>query len=270
MRRERLRALLEGLSRGDVGPEEALARLDRDPVERLGGFATLDHHRSLRLGHPEAVFCPGKDTEQLASICRAMARRGEGFLATRASPEQLERLQAEFPEARVSRPGRIVHLPPAEPLEPAVLGRVLIVTAGTADLPVAEEARITAEALGNPVDLRADVGVAGLHRILERVDELRSAAVTVVVAGMDGALPSVVGGLVAGPVIAVPTSAGYGAALGGLAPLMTMLTSCAPGVTVVNVDNGYGAACAATRINQGGGRGSSTSPTGRTGGGGGP
>ncbi len=183
-----------------------------------------------------------------------MARRGDGFLATRASPEQLDRLESEFPEARVSRPGRIAHLPPDEPLEPAVLGRILIVTAGTADLPVAEEARVTAEALGNPVELRADVGVAALHRILERVDELRSAAVTVVVAGMDGALPSVVGGLVASPVIAVPTSAGYGAALGGLAALATMLTSCAPGLTVVNVDNGYGAACAATRINQASGR----------------
>lgn len=254
MRRERLRALLEGLARGDVGPEEILARLDRDPVERLGGFAALDHHRSLRLGHPEAVFCPGKDAEQLTAICHAMARRGDGFLATRASPEQLDRLESEFPEARVSRPGRIAHLRPDEPLEPAVLGRVLIVTAGTADLPVAEEARVTAEALGNPVELRADVGVAALHRVLEGVDELRSAAVTVVVAGMDGALPSVVGGLVASPVIAVPTSAGYGAALGGLAALATMLTSCAPGLTVVNVDNGYGAACAATRINQASGR----------------
>lgn len=256
MRRERLARLLERLQRGEAGVLEVLARLDREPLDLLD-FARLDHHRAMRIGHPEAVFCQGKELEQLMAICRSLASRGEGFLATRASPEQLDALEREFPGLEVSRRGRIAHLPPAEPLRPRVLGEVLVVTAGTADLPVAEEAVVTSRAHGNTVRLHADAGVAGLHRILDLQDELRAASVVIVVAGMDGALPSVVGGLIPKPVIAVPTSAGYGVSLGGLAALLTMLTSCAPGVTVVNVDNGYGAACAATRINQGaGGRGS--------------
>lgn len=252
MRRERLERLLERLRRGEAQVPEVLDLLDREPLDILG-FARLDHHRALRIGHPEAVFCEGKELDQLAAICRSLASRGEGFLATRASEEQLDALEREFPGLEVSRRGRIAHLPPAEPLRPRVLGEVMVVTAGTADLPVAEEAVITARAHGNPVRLCADAGVAGLHRILELRDELRAASVVIVVAGMDGALPSIVGGLVRRPVIAVPTSAGYGASLGGLAALLTMLTSCAPGVTVVNVDNGYGAGCAATRINQGAG-----------------
>ncbi len=226
-----------------------MGRLDRAPTETLD-FATLDHHRALRLGHPEAVYCEGKAPEELVEICRRLASRGDGFLATRASEIQLELLREAFPAVEVSERGRIAHLPPADPLRPPVGGPVLILTAGTVDLPVAEEARVTASALGNPVRLVPDVGVAGLHRVLARQDQLREAAVVIVVAGMDGALPSVVGGLVARPVIAVPTSVGYGAGQGGFAALLTMLNSCAPGVVVVNVDNGYGAACAATRINQ--------------------
>lgn len=249
MRPDRIRELLRSVHRGETGVEEAVRRLSRSPGERIG-FAELDHHRSRRLGHPEAVLCQGKSTGDLLEICRRLAQRGEGFLATRADSRQRDALRAEFPSLEVSDRGRIAHLAPEEPVDPAVRGPVLVVSAGTADLPVAEEARFAARALGNPVEARWDVGVAGLHRILRIEDELRDAAVVIVVAGMDGALPSVVGGLVPVPVIAVPTSAGYGAAMEGVAPLLTMLNACAPGVTVVNIDNGYGAAAAATRINQ--------------------
>jgi len=249
VRRERLRALLDGFARGELEREELVARLDRAPVDDLP-FAVVDRHRSLRLGHPEAILCEGKTTAQVLEIARRMAGHGEGFLATRADAETLDALRDEFPEIDVSRAGGIAHLPSEDPVRPAVLGNVLIVSAGTSDIPVAEEAAVSARAQGNPVETRYDVGVAGLHRILGIQDELREAAVVIVVAGMDGALPSVVGGLIATPVIAVPTSTGYGASLGGIAALLTMLSSCAPGVTVVNIDNGYGAACAATRINQ--------------------
>ncbi len=249
MRRERARRLLEAVRAGRLAIDDALCDLDREPLDRLG-FARVDHHRSLRMGHPEAVYAEGKELEQLVSICRSLSERGDGFLATRASDEQLGRLEVEFDGLRLSRRGRIAWLPPREPVEPDVLGEVLVVTGGTADLPVAEEAIVTARAHGNPTRLQADVGVAGLHRILELQDELRGSSVVIVVAGMDGALASVVGGLVARPVIAVPTSVGYGAAHGGRAALLSMLASCAPGVVVVNVDNGYGAACAATRFNQ--------------------
>jgi len=249
VRRERLRGLLDGFARGEISGEELLRVLDRDPVDHLP-FAVVDHHRSLRLGHPEAIFCEGKSTEQVLEIARNMADRGEGFLATRADEAALDALRDGFPDLRISRPGRIAHLPAEDRAPPAVLGRVLVVSAGTADIPVAEEAAMTARAHGNPVDVRYDVGVAGLHRILEVRDELQEAAVVVVVAGMDGALPSVVGGLVGTPVVAVPTSTGYGASGGGVAALHAMLCSCAPGVCVVNIDNGYGAGCVATRINQ--------------------
>lgn len=249
MRRERLRELLTALRDGEIERDELLDRLEGAPTERLP-FAELDHHRTLRLGYPEAVYAPGKTVEQVVEICRAFADRAEGFLVTRASEEQLAAVEAEFPDAEVSAVGRIAHLPAREVPPVRVRGPVLILTGGTADLPVAEEARVAARAMGNPVELRADVGVSAVHRVLSLREEMRRAAAVIVAAGMDGALPSVVGGLVPTPVVAVPTSAGYGASLEGLAPLLTMLTSCAPGITVVNVDNGYGAACAATRINQ--------------------
>jgi NCAIR mutase (PurE)-related protein len=249
VRPDRIRDLLKRVRRGETAVEEAVRRLSSSPGERMG-FAELDHHRARRLGHPEAVLCEGKTTGDLLEICRRLAAREEGFLATRADAGQLEALREEFPSLEVSERGRIAHLPPEAPVEPPVRGEVLVVSAGTSDLPVAEEARFAARALGNPVRARWDVGVAGLHRILGAEEELRDAAVVVVVAGMDGALPSVVGGLVPAPVVAVPTSAGYGAALEGVAPLLTMLNACSPGVTVVNIDNGYGAAAAATRINQ--------------------
>jgi NCAIR mutase (PurE)-related protein len=218
-------------------------------IERLP-FAQIDHLRPLSQGHQEVIFCPGKTAGQVVAIAERLVQASGSFLATRAESGQVESLLARFPDATFNALGRTVYLAP-DP-EPATTGRgtVLIVTAGTSDLPVAEEAAVTARALRNAVERMTDVGVAGIHRLLTQTDVLRSAAVIIVVAGMEGALPSVVGGLVKVPVIAVPTSVGYGASFGGLAALLAMLNSCASGVTVVNIDNGFGAAVAASRINQ--------------------
>ena len=217
-------------------------------IERLA-FAQIDHLRPLTQGHHEVIFCPGKTVGQVVAIAERLERASGSFLATRAEPPQADALLVRFPRAVCNELSRTVYLAP-DP-EPAATGRgtILIVTAGTSDLPVAEEAAVTARALRNPVERLTDVGVAGLHRLLTQTDVLRSAAVVIVVAGMEGALPSVVGGLVKVPVIAVPTSVGYGASFGGLAALLAMLNSCASGVTVVNIDNGFGAAVAASRIN---------------------
>jgi len=219
--------------------------------ERLP-FATIDHLRPITQGHQEVILCQGKTAGQVVAIAeRLVAAEGEAgtFLATRADETHVAALTARFPRAEVNQLGRIVFLP-ADP-EPAPTGRgtVLVCTAGTSDLPVAEEAAVTARAFKNRVERLTDVGVAGIHRLLTQTDVLRSASVIIVVAGMEGALPSVVGGLVKVPVIAVPTSVGYGASFGGLAALLAMLNSCASGVTVVNIDNGFGAAAAASRIN---------------------
>lgn len=218
-------------------------------VERLP-FASVDHLRPITQGHQEVIFSPGKTPEQIATIAERLAAKSGSFLATRAEPAHVTALLERFPRAEHNALGRTVYLPP-DP-EPAATGRgtVLIVTAGTGDLPVAEEAAVTARAFRNRVARLTDVGVAGIHRILTQTDVLREAAVVIVVAGMEGALPSVVGGLVRVPVIAVPTSIGYGASFGGIAALLGMLNSCAAGVTVVNIDNGFGAAAAASRINQ--------------------
>jgi pyridinium-3,5-biscarboxylic acid mononucleotide synthase len=223
---------------------EDLGRL----VEELP-FATIDHLRPLTQGHQEVILCQGKTPEQAVGIAERLVAASGSFLATRGEPAHRDALAARFPRAEVNVLGRTVYLP-SDP-EPAPTGRgtILVVTAGTSDLPVAEEAAVTARALRNRVERLNDVGVAGIHRILSRTDMLRSAAVVIVVAGMEGALPSVVGGLVSVPVIAVPTSVGYGASFGGLAALLGMLNSCASGVTVVNIDNGFGAAAAASRIN---------------------
>jgi len=216
--------------------------------ERLP-FATIDHLRPITQGHQEVIFCPGKTGGQVVAIAERLESAGGSFLATRADTTQAEALAARFPRAEVNALGRTVYLPP-DP-EPAPTGRstVLVCTAGTSDLAVAEEAAVSARALKNRVERLTDVGVAGIHRLLTQTDVLRSAGVIIVVAGMEGALPSVVGGLVKVPVIAVPTSVGYGASFGGLAALLAMLNSCASGVTVVNIDNGFGAAAAASRIN---------------------
>jgi NCAIR mutase (PurE)-related protein len=249
---ERLLGLLEEIARGAVPPHVALERLavlDTEPLSSNGAspYARLDHHRAVRVGFPEVVYCPGKTTEQVLTICERLAASFGGFIATRASVEVANALHARFADARVHDVARIVHLPAHHAAEPHG-APVLVASAGTADLPVAEEAAVTAEALGNPVRRVYDVGVAGLHRLLAENEALREAAVIIAVAGMEGALPSVIGGLVQAPVIAVPTSVGYGTSFGGIAALLAMLNSCASGVTVVNIDNGFGAACAATRI----------------------
>jgi len=217
-------------------------------IERLP-FASIDHLRPATQGHPEVILCQGKTPEQAVAIAERLAAAAGSFLATRAEVGHRAALAGRFPDAEVSELGRTIYLPPTPQPEPTGRGTILIVTAGTSDLPVAEEAAVTARAFGNNVARLTDVGVAGIHRILTQTHLLRSAAVIIVVAGMEGALPSVVGGLVPVPVIAVPTSVGYGASFGGVAALLGMLNSCAAGVTVVNIDNGFGAAAAASRIN---------------------
>jgi len=244
--RDRVLALLRQVADGQLDINAALDKLSHDPLESLP-FATIDHHRALRQGYPEVILGQGKTTEQVVAIADRIAARGEGFLVTRASGEVLQTLGERFPGAELNAVARCAYLAPSEPV-PMGRGTILIVTAGTSDLPVAEEAAVTARALGNVVDRLTDVGVAGIHRVLAGADALAKAAVVIVVAGMDGALPSVVGGLVARPVIAVPTSIGYGASFGGVAALLAALNSCAAGVTVVNIDNGFGAAVAASRI----------------------
>jgi NCAIR mutase (PurE)-related protein len=247
--RDRARVLLDGVAEGAVTVDAALDALAFAPVEQLP-FATIDHHRALRQGHPEVIFGSGKTPEQVLAIAERIAERGDGFLVTRAAPEAMELLAAAFPSVELNALGRTAWLAGGNP-PAAGKGTVLVVTAGTGDLPVAEEAAATGRALGDRVERLTDVGVAGIHRLLSQGSVLQSASVIIVIAGMDGALPSVVGGLVRVPVIAVPTSVGYGAAFGGIAALLTMLNSCAAGVTVVNIDNGFGAAVAASRITHG-------------------
>jgi NCAIR mutase (PurE)-related protein len=245
---EQLEALLAEVAAGRLAPGAAVDRLRHLPFEDIS-FARVDHHRALRQGHPEVVFCQGKTADQVLAICERLQAVSGGFLGTRATPEVVARLRSRFPELIWNELARTVHLPAADrPEQRAAGGTILVVSAGTSDLPVAEEAAVVAEAFGHPVERLVDVGVAGLHRLLAAGDQLRQAKVIIVVAGMEGALPSVVGGLVSMPVIAVPTSVGYGASFGGLAALLGMLNSCASGVTVVNIDNGFGAAVAASRI----------------------
>ena len=244
--RDRVLEVLRQVAEGSMSAGDALDRIAFAPVESLS-FATIDHHRQLRQGFPEVIYCPGKTVPQIVELAERIADRRAGFLATRAEPPVLDALGARFPEAAVNVVARCVRLQGPE-LPPKGTGTVLIVTAGTSDLPVAEEAAETSRAFGDTVARVTDVGVAGLHRVLGERDALLGARVVIVVAGMDGALPAVIAGLVRTPVIAVPTSVGYGVAFGGVAPLLTMLNSCASGVTVVNIDNGFGAAVAAARI----------------------
>jgi NCAIR mutase (PurE)-related protein len=246
MRRERVRELLTRVAEGSVPVDGALDALAADPTESLG-FATIDHHRALRQGYPEVVFGGGKTVEQLVAIATRIAERGDGVLITRVAPEAVDVLTAALPGIEHNAMARTALLRPSSSPAPSTLS-VLIITAGTSDLPVAEEAAVCADAMACRVERLTDVGVAGIHRLLSRREVLDTAGVIIVVAGMDGALASVVGGLTRVPVVAVPTSVGYGAAFGGLAPLLTMLNSCAAGVTVVNIDNGFGAAVAAARI----------------------
>jgi NCAIR mutase (PurE)-related protein len=246
---ERLAELLAQVAGGSLAVGEALERLRNFPVEQLD-YAQVDHLRALLQGYQEVVFCPGKTPSQVVGICEALAAASGSFLATRAEKETVQALRRRFPEASANELARSVYLEPDPPRPITGRGTILIVTAGTSDLPVAEEAAVVAQAMGNRNERLYDVGVAGIHRLLQRKRVLDGASVLIVVAGMDGALPSVVGGMVSVPVIAVPTSVGYGASFGGIAALLAMLNSCAAGVVVVNIDNGFGAAAAASRINQ--------------------
>ena len=245
MNRARLEGLLRAVAGGTLSPEAALESLARFPSDDLG-FARLDHHRALRQGQPEVVFAAGKSPDQVVAICESLEASHGHFLCTRVSDAQLGALRIRYPDIGSSPLGRTAWLPATAPI--TLEGELLVVTAGTSDLPVAEEAATTAMAMGARVSRLADVGVAGIHRVLSAGDALQRADVIIVAAGMEGALPSVVGGLVAVPVIAIPTSVGYGASFGGLAALLGMLNTCAAGVTVVNIDNGFGAAMAAVRL----------------------
>ena len=242
--------MLEQWRLGQAPPEDVLAAVDEElrsqPFEDLG-FARVDHQRAARKGFPEVIFGEGKTPAQVAAIAGRIVGHGHTLLVTRTTAEAFEAVRAAIPDAVFHEQARIIERRSGE--LPRGTGTILVAVAGTSDLPVAEEAAITAEVMNNPVDRLFDVGVAGLHRLLSARDRLEAARVIIVVAGMEGALPSVVGGLVRAPVIAVPTSVGYGASFGGVAALLGMLNSCAPGVAVVNIDNGFGAACIASQIN---------------------
>ena len=241
--RDALVELLDRVASGELSPAAAVEALAHLPF-RAGPGLLLDTHRAMRTGEAEAVFCQGKTPAQAAAAFAALAESGGPVLATRATPEHLEAICGAVPRAQAHPEARMAVLVGRTPR----CGSLAVVCAGTSDLPVAEEAAVTAEALGAETLRLCDVGVAGLHRLLAHLEVLRRAEVIVAVAGMEGALPSVIAGLVGAPVIAVPTSVGYGAAFGGLAPLLAMLNSCAPGVSVVNIDNGFGAALVAVRV----------------------
>jgi len=245
MNDEALRQLLENVRDAEVNIEEALERLRGLPFEDIG-FAHIDHHRELRCGFPEVVFAEGKSPKQTAEIMVRLAEQGNVALATRASPEHYQAVKERLPGSMYFDVARIVATAPPTP--PRHRRYVAVISGGTADMPVAEEAATTCEYLGNRVERVYDVGVAGLHRLLAHRELIERATVVIVVAGMEGALASVVGGIVSAPVVAVPTSVGYGASFSGLAPLLTMLNSCASGVAVVNIDNGFGAAYFASSI----------------------
>lgn len=248
MDRSELKRLLENVKNSDIEVEDAIDRLKHLPYEELG-CATIDHHRTLRQGFPEVIFGESKTVGQMEQIIIALLAKGNNILATRVDGEKGAKLRQTFPAAHYHSESHCLTIE-QKPVELKGRGKILVVSAGTSDIPVAGEAVITARMMGNEVESLFDVGVAGLHRLLSRKELLSSAAVVIVVAGMEGALPSVVGGLIDRPVIAVPTSVGYGASFGGIAALLGMLNSCAAGVTVVNIDNGFGAAYAASLMNR--------------------
>ncbi|MDO8635573.1 MAG: nickel pincer cofactor biosynthesis protein LarB [Dehalococcoidia bacterium] len=246
MNSEHLRNILSNVKSGDITIEEALGHLKAFPYEDLG-FAKPDHQRALRQGFPEVILGEGKTPEQIVSIAQRLASQSDQLLITRASPEIYKHVKEILPEVEYHTDARAIVLNRVKNI--ALRPGIMVVCGGTADLPVAEEAVVTAELMGNKVEKAYDIGVAGLHRLLDQLPRLRQSRVVVAVAGMEGALPSVISGLVSIPVIAVPTSVGYGANLGGLAPLLAMLNSCAAGVSVVNINNGFGAGYVAALIN---------------------
>jgi pyridinium-3,5-biscarboxylic acid mononucleotide synthase len=247
MTKDTLIQLLRQYREGTLSEETLVSKLAHIETESLG-YATIDHHRELRKGFPEVIYCEGKSAEQVARIAESIVKRGQSLLATRASEEQYLEVQKHIPNTVYHKTARIITLEDFR--KETRNGTVTVITAGTSDIPVAEEAAVTLQCLGSPVEMIHDVGVAGIHRLLDKRSMLDGASVIIVVAGMEGALASVVGGLVAVPVIAVPTSVGYGASFRGLAALLAMLNSCASGVTVVNIDNGFGAAFAAHLMNK--------------------
>lgn len=247
MNQEDIKKLLKNLHARRISPDTAFARLKKLPYENLG-FANIDHHRSIRGGFPEAIYCEGKTADQLVAIIKKMTSAGSDVLGARLSPEMYKTIKKKISAKAVYYPTARI-LVCLKGKKRGKKGLINIVAAGTSDIPVAEEAAVTAETLGSRVERIYDVGVAGIHRLLDKIDQLGASRTIITVAGMDGALASVVGGLVDQPIIAVPTSIGYGASFNGLAPLLTMLNSCAVGVATVNIDNGFGAGCIAHRIN---------------------
>lgn len=247
MNAKEVEKLLKEVKKGETSIEEALVVLKNFPYTDLG-FAKIDHHRELRTGYPEIIYCAGKSVGQVSEIFRVMAEKENNVIGTRANQEMYEAVRSISTDAVYYPMARIISLQKNKPKP--VESRIAIITAGTSDMPVAEEAAITAELLGNNVLRIYDAGVAGIHRLVDKLPEIRNCRVIIVIAGMEGALASVVGGLVDKPVIAVPTSVGYGANFGGISALLAMLTSCSTGITVVNIDNGFGAGFAASMINK--------------------
>lgn len=247
MNKDAVRQLLEQVQKGEVPIDDAVEQLRHLPVKDLG-HARIDMHRELRVGHPEVIYCAGKTVEQITDIVGCMLEHDTNILATRAGREIFDAVHALSPEAEYHEAARAITIIRRTQEPPDTY--IAVITAGTCDIPFAEEAAVTAEVFGNRVERIFDVGVAGIHRLMDKLELIRKARVCIVVAGMEGALASVVAGLVDKPVIAVPTSIGYGANFGGISALLGMLTSCAGGVTVVNIDNGFGAGCAASIINK--------------------
>jgi NCAIR mutase (PurE)-related protein len=242
-----LEKLLKGIRNGSISIEKALEKLKTFPYTDLG-YARIDHHREVRTGYPEIVYCSGKTVDQVAGIFRVMAEKENNIIGTRASEEMFRSVKSIIPEAVYFREARIISIQKKKPESSD--SSIAVITAGTSDIPVAEEAAVTAELLGNKIIRIYDAGVAGIHRLVDKLPEIRKCAVIIVIAGMEGALASVVGGLIDKPVIAVPTSVGYGASFEGISALLAMLTSCSAGVTVVNIDNGFGAGFSASMINR--------------------
>ena len=245
MNRSKLENLINRIYNQKVTPEKAIEMLKHLPYEDLG-FAQIDHHRGIRQGFPEVIYCEGKSIQQITAIIKRMLKKDSDILATRAAPEIFGKIKKIDERAEYNKDARTIII---RNKEKKLEGMVLVATAGTSDIPVGEEAAVTAETMGSRVERIYDIGVAGIHRLLDKREKFNNARVIIVVAGMDGALASVVGGLVDKPVIAVPTSVGYGASFGGISALLAMLNSCASGVAVVNIDNGFGAGCLAHRIN---------------------
>jgi NCAIR mutase (PurE)-related protein len=247
MTRKEIEIILKQIKDGKISVDEALDVLQNFPYTDLG-YARIDHHREIRTGYPEIVYCAGKTTQQVIGIFQAMMKRENNIIGTRADEKMFESVKKIIPDAVYYKSARIISIQKKEIESPE--SKIAVITAGTSDIPVAEEAAVTAELLGNEVIRIFDAGVAGIHRLVDKLPEIRKCRVVIVIAGMEGALASVVGGLVNQPVIAVPTSVGYGANFGGVSALLAMLTSCSAGVTVVNIDNGFGAGFSASMINK--------------------